>query len=92
MGKDLGMSPAQLPAVSVMGSVQVPLGFIQLCLETLQGWRGHSLADWAEAPDGPTQWSMPSSLLMSFLHWTMENWICTVLSSSQILWYFTYKK
>lgn len=67
MGKDLGMSPAQLPAVSVMGSVQVPLGFIQLCLETLQGWRGHSLADWAEAPDGPTQWSKSFQLADVFL-------------------------
>lgn len=83
MGKDLGMSPAQFPAVSVMGSVQVTLEFIQLCLKTLQGWRWHSVADWAEAPDGPSQWSESSSLLMSFLHWTVENWICPVLNSAQ---------
>lgn len=43
MGKDLGMSPAQFPAVSVMGLVQAALGFIQLCPKTSKDGDGTAI-------------------------------------------------
>lgn len=91
MDKDLGMPPAQFPAVSVMGSVQVALGFIQFYHKTRWGWRWHSLSDCAEAPDGPSQWSVPPTLL-PLLHWTVENWTCTILNSSQMPLVFDLQK